>query len=201
MKICNRCNITKELKDFYRSKGVCKQCIKERQAKNYNSEKAKAYNKLWKTRNKELITEEAREKNNVRLVQEEIKQFKKRQHSPNLNPVTGAAKLNQLRNKIRKSAVRCIREQKLVGITGNYLGCSPKQYKDYIESLFQSEMNWYNWSFLGWHLDHIVPLWKFDLTKEEDLKKACHYTNTQPLWHKDHRIKCGEESKEFFAKK
>lgn len=33
-----------------------------------------------------------------------------------------------------------------------------------------------------WNIDHIKPLWKFDLTKESQRRKAFHYTNTRPMW-------------------
>jgi len=62
------------------------------------------------------------------------------------------------------------------------LGCSIDELKMHLESKFQYGMNWDNWSFEGWHIDHIVPLASFDLTDRKQLLLACHYTNLQPLW-------------------
>ena len=52
----------------------------------------------------------------------------------------------------------------------------------YLESKFQTGMTWENHTHNGWHIDHIIPISKFDLTDEAQMKKACHYTNLQPLW-------------------
>ena len=65
------------------------------------------------------------------------------------------------------------------------IGCSIKEAKEYIESKFLPGMSWDNWTKTGWHIDHIVPCIKFDLTKEEEQKRCFHYTNLQPLWAKD----------------
>jgi hypothetical protein len=49
-------------------------------------------------------------------------------------------------------------------------------------------MTWENHGVHGWHIDHIIPLSsaKDDI---ELLKKLCHYTNLQPLWAEENRIK------------
>jgi hypothetical protein len=64
------------------------------------------------------------------------------------------------------------------------IGCAWDEFIIYIEKLFQPGMNWGNWG-RGpgkWNMDHIKPLALFDLENEEEQKKACHYTNLQPLW-------------------
>lgn len=65
------------------------------------------------------------------------------------------------------------------------LGCSIANLKLYLESKFTEGMSWDNYGRSGWHIDHIVPLSHYDLTDREQLLKACHFTNLQPLWAKD----------------
>lgn len=62
------------------------------------------------------------------------------------------------------------------------LGCSMIELSRHLESQFKSGMNWENYTFRGWHIDHIQPICSFNLTKEEEQKKCFHYTNLQPLW-------------------
>ena len=65
------------------------------------------------------------------------------------------------------------------------LGCTIEELKLYLAAKFQPGMSWENWSFAGWHIDHIRPLASFDLTDSAQFKLAVHYTNLQPLWAKD----------------
>lgn len=62
------------------------------------------------------------------------------------------------------------------------LGCSVEDLKKHLEIQFEPGMNWNNHTNYGWHIDHIKPLVNFDLTKEDQLKEACHYSNLRPLW-------------------
>ena len=61
------------------------------------------------------------------------------------------------------------------------LGCTIKEFKLYIESLFLPEMKWDNWGEI-WELDHILPCSKFDLAKPEEQEKCFHFLNHQPLF-------------------
>ena len=65
------------------------------------------------------------------------------------------------------------------------VGCTFQELCDYLELRFQKGMTWENYGRNGWHVDHVKPLSLFDLTTEEEQRKAFHYTNLQPLWAKD----------------
>lgn len=61
-----------------------------------------------------------------------------------------------------------------------YLGCELKDLINYLESQFDSNMNWDNYGSY-WHVDHIIPLASFDLTSLESQLEAFNYKNLQPL--------------------
>jgi DNA helicase IV len=69
--------------------------------------------------------------------------------------------------------------------TTEILGCTFEEFKAYIESKFESWMNWsnhglYNGDFnYGWDIDHIIPL--ATAKTEDDIIMLNHYTNLQPL--------------------
>lgn len=88
-----------------------------------------------------------------------------------------------LRYRLRKFIKGSIKHQDYALLAG----CSSDELRVYLESKFQLGMSWENYG--EWHLDHIRPLCSFDLTKEEELLKACCYTNLQPLWAKDNLSK------------
>lgn len=69
------------------------------------------------------------------------------------------------------------------------LGCSVEDFKAHIESKWTQGMSWDNYGRSGWHFDHVVPLCRFNLQDPIELKKACHYTNIQPMWASDNLAK------------
>jgi hypothetical protein len=98
---------------------------------------------------------------------------------------------------LRARLNRAIKCSNKTGSAVRDLGCSIDEFKLHIESKFQSGMTWDNWSKTGWNLDHKEPLGSFNLEDSEQLKKACHYTNLQPMWVKDHKLKTVKDIKKI----
>lgn len=71
--------------------------------------------------------------------------------------------------------------------TMSLVGCTLGELFRYVESKFLDGMSWQNRS--DWHLDHIIPLSKFDLTDPDQQAAAFHYTNLQCLWAKENLTK------------
>lgn len=85
-----------------------------------------------------------------------------------------------LRNRFRKTLKRSVdSNNKAVDL----LGCTLPEFKIYIEKQFKKGMSWDNYG--KWHVDHVLPISKFDFTVIDQQKQCWHFTNLQPLWAKD----------------
>ena len=65
--------------------------------------------------------------------------------------------------------------------TKDILGIDIDTYKKWLEFQMTPEMNWEIIE-----IDHVKPICMFDVTKDEELKKAFNWRNTQPLLRQDH---------------
>ena len=154
-----------------------------------NKEQFKNSEKLWRQKNKDhkcrtdTIWREAN-KDHCRIARRKYEQ-----HRLNTDPCFKIAKA--LRHRLNEA----LKTNQKVGSAVNDLGCSIKEFKVYLEDKFHPHpmtgqlMTWDNHTLRGWHIDHIVPLISFDLTDRDQLLKACHYTNMQPLWWRDNIVK------------
>lgn len=102
-------------------------------------------------------------------------------------------KLKNISSNINRSIRRSFKKKGIVKskTVCEILGCSYQDFKIYIESKFESWMNWNNYGLYngefnyGWDLDHIVP--KSIAKTENDILKLNHYTNFRPLCSKTNR--------------
>ncbi len=71
------------------------------------------------------------------------------------------------------------------------LGCTKQNFKQHIESKFNSTMNWNNYR-TYWQYDHILPLLEIrggDYIPIDEIKKRMHYLNIRPLSIKENQRK------------
>jgi transposase-like protein len=75
-------------------------------------------------------------------------------------------------NKMIRQGIRSPRTAEIIGI-------SHQDFLDWIEFQFTESMNWNNYGSV-WCFEHCCPLSAFDLTNEEQLKKAMNWMNIRP---------------------
>lgn len=141
--------------------------------RNRNPEKWKECCRRYVLKNKDKIS--LYEKSKARKLQK-LSHFKYRRRRDINFKLSG-----NLRSRLNESLKNNVKN----GSSVNDLGCSIPDFKKYIESKWLIGMCWENYGRNGWHLDHIIPLSTFNLSDRNQLLKACHYTNYQPLWSKD----------------
>ena len=162
IKLCIFCN-----KQFTTRNGKKKYCNSKCKKQDYylkNKDKINTRNKLWAKNNKDKVNRRAK-------------------HLYKNDPIY------RIKNLLRSRLGHAIRGNSKKGSAIQALGCSIEEFRQYIESQFKKGMTWDNWSLKGWHIDHIIPLKMFNLEDPIEFKKACHYTNLQPMWAKNNLSK------------
>lgn len=171
--------------------------IKNNQRVQDNYESVQEYKKKWYLENKEEITEKAkiRYENN----KEGIQQYKKEYYLINRERLIkeGSKRIierlktddifalkHSISDTIRQSIKRKFKKDVA---TIDILCCTIQEFKNHIESQFESWMSWDNYGNVcetlepncSWDLDHIVPV-SLAETKE-DVYVLNHWSNFQPL--------------------
>lgn len=85
-----------------------------------------------------------------------------------------------------------IKDKGIVGIDLiELIGVSFNGYAKFLELFFDNNINWNTVD--DWEIDHIKPLFKFNLNDKNQLLKAFHFTNTRPILKKDHAVKSAQD--------
>ena len=169
-----------------------------------NAEHIKNYNKKYKQENEKAVKAQAKKfrlenKDKVKKLysdwyysnveynqkkrkkwnennREKINEYRRNRYKTNINTKISFNIRGRLKEVLKHKGYKKSKP------TFYYIGCTPQELKQHLESQFTEGMTWENYGLHGWHIDHIVPLSKFDLSKEENIKLASHYSNLQPLW-------------------
>lgn len=166
MKICNKCQISQNIDNYYKDKSrpdgyeyVCKTC-------------AKTKKEIYKNNH----YEELRKKSLEYSRRPEIKLKTRARKKDRLKIDTNYRMSENIRRRINAAFKGHNKSKSTISI----LGCSIEYLKYHLSIKFQQGMNWGNYGINGWHIDHIIPLSSAKTTK--DIEALCHYSNLQPLW-------------------
>ncbi len=159
-------------------------------------ERVKAYRKKRYAENRDelnLKNREWRKKNSARIIQQQRNRIAKdpkahyarvREWKKNNLPLTIA---ERMRSRIRDGITRS--RTKKAAKTSELIGCTFVELIAHLASLFKPGMSWENYGLHGWHVDHKRPCASFDLTDPAQQRACFHYTNLQPLWALENRVK------------
>ncbi len=210
-KKCSDCNKTKDISEFYKQKdgflgvrGDCKECIKAYQLK--NKEHIAKITKEYRDNHKEEISEVNRKqhiKNKIANNKRHKKYYQdnkeqEKQRSKDYREVsknkTRLAKLHTIYTRERRQndpsfRLLCnLRNRMCVVISKGQkslstmflIGCEIDYLMYHLQEQFKPEMTWDNYGL--WHIDHIKPCSKFNLSSFDEQKECFNFTNLQPLW-------------------
>lgn len=156
--------------------------LKKYRLKRYreNAEVVKAERKVYYRKNKEniiLAYNKYLEKN-----KNKVRKTQRLNHAKRKKADISYVLIKGLRARV-SAAIK--RGGKKCNTTTELVGCTMSELTAHLEKQFTDGMTWDNYSFMGWHIDHIIPCASFDMSDIEEQKKCFHYTNLQPLWAKD----------------
>ncbi len=184
-KNCCKCKEWKPLERYNKCsshwdglKVTCMDCYYEYRKK--NKDRITEYNKKYWVETKDEQTEKHREwkEKNKQYVNEYQRKYQRiwEKFQRETNPQYKITK------NLRCRLYSALKQQniKKTQRTLDLIDCSIDFLKQWLESKFKDGMSWENYG--KWHIDHIKPCAKFNLTYHEEQKKCFNYKNLQPLW-------------------
>jgi predicted RNA-binding Zn-ribbon protein involved in translation (DUF1610 family) len=208
MKLCKRCN--KEVKAKRSDAQFCSAICRASHRQEQKKEEVKLYKQSYYALNKDVIdgqnmanyyaNKPILEKRNCKQCDIEFQPT--RTDNEFCTPGCGIAfwrsnnkeyikadQEDRYHNDIDRKISTCLRSRLNKALKGNVksqatmalIGCSIDQLKQHHGR--------YNPRIKTWHIDHIVPMSKFDLSNPNDQQRACSYENLQPMLAKNNLMK------------
>lgn len=187
MKTCRKCEELKFNDEFYTRKdrpcgfkSVCKLCDR-------------AISERWKDKNPERTRELSRNsaeaffRKNPERVRQTARDAYAKDPAARIAYQTGYIKRRllvdpgfKLASYYRRRVSKALKVNTKCCHTLGLLGCSIPDLKEHLERGFKPGMSWENYG--EWHVDHIKPCARFDLSDHTQQRACFHFSNLQPLW-------------------
>ena len=191
---CNKCGIQKDRCCFVKMRNICKDCNNKQRRTKYLNNDAFRINIIQMSTNFKKQKSSIRKKDKENAIKEledkigkenaicnycrSVKQKSRfRKNRRKCKDCENANPINNLKKRIRTRIYLSLKQNKELH-TVEYLGCVVSEYIEWI-------INYYGVSFetygKEWHIDHVIPLSRFDLTDYSQQLIAFNWRNTMPL--------------------
>lgn len=192
---CTVCNQSKSQTSFLRSRPTCKDCNNEKRRKKYES------NEEHRLKAIQMATEFKQHKAEKRRQKklEEIGEGNKKCSQCSTIMCSNKFRHNRLKCKhcerdepiekfkrnVRSRIHSALKKKEMNTI--KYLGCASREYLNWILTYDER----YNLANRGkeWHIDHVIPVSRFNLEHKEEQMIAFNWRNTMPLLAKENLTK------------
>ncbi len=198
MKVCYKCNENKPLDAYPKDKNKCKKCLSEylRQFRKRQKDPNYKKHKPQEIINNTLVCRFCNQRKDLshfrkrheRLYRYECNECKREYMNEYYQDVYNEVRRNRKKDDIqfrllsnhRNYVYKCLTKyQNKRGSSESYIGCSLTHFKEWLEYQFDENCNWENYG-TYWTIDHVLPLSKFDLTRDDHQAIAFHWTNLSP---------------------
>jgi hypothetical protein len=191
-KTCSKCEITKSLDKFYTRGNICCECnnIKRRQKyKNDEEHRKKTIKRAIDFKHQKVIERQKikeEEQNKIGLENKECRYCNIIKHQDRFRYNRLKCKdcerddpVEKFKRYIRNRIYCCLKNKNKTEHSVDYLGCSSDDYFKWILQ-YNTDYKLENHGKL-WHIDHVIPISKFDLNNKEEQLIAFNWRNTMPL--------------------
>jgi len=191
-KTCSKCLVEKHSENFYKRGKICCNCKNEKRRQKYQNDE-KYREKLIKMatnfkREKVIVRQKIKEdeQNKIGIDNKKCKYCDEIKHKDRFRfnrlkcrDCERDEPTEKFKRYIRTRIYNCLRYKNKTKHSVEYLGCSSDEYFKWIFNY----NNIYNLDNHGakWHIDHVIPLSKFDLNILEEQFIAFNWRNTMPL--------------------
>ena len=194
---CNTCFITKPLTEIVKDRVICKDCNNSKRRNKYlNDEEHRLkliqqstvfkHNKVIERQ--QLKLEEIGEDNKKCSVCSTIKNKSRfRYNRLKCRDCERDDPVEKFKRTVRSRIWHALKKHKSLH-TIQYLGLSSSEYLQWLTT-YNEKYTLDNRGNDGWHIDHVIPLFHFDLNNEEEQMIAFNWRNTMPLSAKENLSK------------
>lgn len=172
-KLCPKCHQTKTVNDFRINRGECTDCERS-YGRDYNREN-------YEIRQKWV------EENRVRMIELQANWYQT--NKPHIR-AKYTSRYNEDKCFRIRQLMKCHLQHRIrkISSTEDYTGTSFEQVAEWLGYNFTTEMTWENHGSM-WHLDHVIPVARWDLTDLEQVDMCFNWKNISPLSGSENREK------------